>query len=120
MDQLMIKQRMEELKQEQEKLAERAASIREDAIREINEYIAVLNIRPCEITFPQQGECAAAEEPAAPVEVKKAAKRKVAPKYVTPDGATFWTGRGKMPVKFRQLVDAGTPLESMLIEKPAG
>ena len=44
-------------------------------------------------------------------------KRTIKPKYVTPDGACAWTGRGKMPVKMRELVDAGTPLESMLIEK---
>ena len=49
--------------------------------------------------------------------IKSPVRNAGVPKFINPDGPETWTGRGKMPVKMRELVDAGTPLESMLIEK---
>lgn len=38
------------------------------------------------------------------------------PKYITPDGAKTWTGRGRAPKEFQTLIDAGHDKEEFLIK----
>ena len=113
-------QELRKLQLQEDQVRAKKESFRKDAIDTINCLIAMFGFKPSDLDF--EGTCtpkilkgtrgrktktAVADKP----------KRTIKPKYVTPDGACTWTGRGKMPVKMRELVDAGTPLESMLIEK---
>lgn len=41
----------------------------------------------------------------------------VQPKYVTPDGLHYWSGRGNPPVPFKTLFAAGHQKEDFLIKK---
>ena len=108
------------LQLQEDQVRAKKESFRKDAIDTINCLIAMFGFKPSDLDFEgtytpkilkgtrgRKTKTAVADKP----------KRTIKPKYVTPDGACTWTGRGKMPVKMRELVDAGTPLESMLIEK---
>ena len=62
-------------------------------------------------------ELIAAPEPTAPAKQTRAPGK---PKYRNPnDPDQTWTGRGKRPDWLAKIVEAGTPLESLLINPPA-
>lgn len=113
-------QELRKLQLQEDQVRAKKESFRKDAIDTINCLIAMFGFKPSDLDFEgtytpkilkgtrgRKTKTAVADKP----------KRTIKPKYVLPDGACTWTGRGKMPVKMRELVDAGTPLESMLIEK---
>ncbi len=49
-------------------------------------------------------------------QVATAARAPAKPKYITPDGSKTWTGRGRAPVEFQALFDAGRQKEEFLIK----
>lgn len=51
-----------------------------------------------------------------PTEVATTTRAPAKPKYITPDGAKTWTGRGRAPKEFQVLLDAGHDKEEFLIK----
>ena len=111
-----------ELQKEESQLQSKKESLRAEALETINYLVKTFGFRHEEINFGTR----------TPKKIRVVRKppvgedgllpfrphRSVPPKYRTEDGTT-WTGRGRMPVKMREVVESGVPLESLLIKKDA-
>lgn len=103
---------LREIIAQEAKLREKKEACRQEAIKTVNNLIAVFGLKANELAF--DGQLTPSVVQKAPKEAKK--EQKVKPKYCAPDG-TLWTGRGRMPVVIRTAVEAGAKLEDFLIEK---
>lgn len=79
-----------------------------DAIKEVKTII-----RQYGLTAAQ---CGFSSNEAADEVVSTATRAPAKPKYITPDGKKTWSGRGRAPVEFQALLDAGRKKEEFLIK----
>ncbi len=112
-----LKKIMKDLQTEEAKLLAKKEAAKRSAIDEINEVIALFNIKQSDLDF--SGKAPVKEKKAPGRRVKRTrsdAGKKVEPKYIAPDGTT-WTGRGRMPKAIEAAVAEGYSLEDLLIVK---
>lgn len=109
---------LQELQAQEQKLASKKAAYRAEALGTINKLINAFGFKAEDLDFTGETLAKAKTRTRGPKKEKAPAKTKrvVKPKYQAPDGTT-WSGRGKMPVKMRAFVEAGTSLESMAIKE---
>ena len=101
---------VQDLMKKEAELEARRERARAFALEEINATIRLLDIKPADLDF--SGRQAAARRGS--VRRTGRSSGKVAPKYRTPEGAT-WTGRGKQPAAIRGALARGLTLEAMTI-----
>jgi DNA-binding protein H-NS len=125
---------MEELARVQQRVDQLREQNREKAIAEITEKIRMYDLKPEELGFPKipasskarrksgleraipQG--APAPGSALSLETASGDRRsQVKPKYVSPDGQSTWSGRGKPPLWMKVLLDAGAKKEDFEVDK---
>lgn len=76
-----------------------------DAIQQVTAIIKKYGLTPAECGFGSST-----------AEVATATRKPAKDKYITPDGLTKWTGRGRAPKVFQALLDAGHDKEEFLIK----
>lgn len=90
-------------------------------IKEISEAVAQIQalITEHELTidhiFPSYKSKPQAQKEASSFSAEKTEKTKVPPKYHHPSGK-YWSGRGVMPVVFKEAIVAGAKIEDFLIK----
>ena len=101
--QQQFNQQMEELEKLRQEVATKQAALRADGLAQVQRLINSLNLRSDELTFPGEDEVS-----------RRGTRGKVAPKYKGPNGE-LWTGRGRTPHWFSDLINAGHSKEEFLI-----
>ena len=77
-----------------------------DAIKKVKAIVQQYGLTASQCGFSLDG----VKEPTAPT------RAPAQPKYITPDGKKTWSGRGRPPVEFKALIDAGKKIEDFLIK----
>lgn len=106
-----------DIREQEVQLKAKKEKARRFAIEEVNGMIRLFGIQQSELNF--SAERPAATPAAAGKRVARKARSnagtKVAPKFRTPEGAT-WSGRGLMPKVLKAAVERGISLEDMRIQ----
>ena len=103
MDNVDFKQRLQEIKNLEDQIAQKKSEIRAEGVAQAQSLIDSLEIDVSELRFKSQ------MKPA-----RKSAGGTVPVKYRGPNGET-WTGRGREPRWLTALIEAGHPKEEFLI-----
>lgn len=125
---------MQELARAQQRVAQLREQNRAKAIAEIIEKIRMYDLKPEELGFPKAPASPKASrksgldrevpqgvpEPGSAPGIETASgdrRSQVKPKYVSPDGQSTWSGRGKPPLWMKALLDAGANKEDFEVDK---
>lgn len=125
---------MEELARVQQRVDQLREQNREKAIAEIIEKIRMYDLKPEELGFPKAPASSKASRksglervvprgapaPGSAQSIESATgdrRSQVKPKYVSPDGQSTWSGRGKPPLWMKVLLDAGANKEDFEVDK---